>query len=871
MVLLVVDGNSILNRAYYGVRSLTTRDGRATNGIFGFMNILLSMLSEYKPDGVAVAFDVHAPTFRHKMFDGYKGTRKPAPPELLEQFEPLKELLRLLGYTVVEKEGYEADDILGTLSHACSKDDFCYISTGDRDSLQLVRENVNVVLATNGANQPNPVYDIKKIKEVYGVTPEQLIDIKAIQGDTSDNIPGVAGIGEKGAGELIREFGSVDYIYENIDTIDIKENMRAKLKASADNAALSKTLGTICLTAPIDTNLENYRLKEPDVDGATRMLHSLEMVKILKKLDLDSAAVVMPEEPAQTITLSIEQDRNALLDEIKKAGKAYFVCEYDDGGIVNMLFKTLKGVSLVQNSDFMFISFITDLMSDEKIEKYTDDSKRLYDFCDRSGIKAENICFDTTLAAYLLDPEKSDYSLYALRTHYGLGKIKIEAEDDEAQLYAEQNAQYVAGAAVLETVVHKQYTQLCENSQLKLLREIELPLARVLASMEREGFSIDKESLVKFGNETKELLAQKLAKIYELAGCEFNVNSPKQLGEILFSENGLGLKHGKKTKTGYSTNAEVLEKLKDEHPIIPEILDYRFLTKLNSTYCEGLLKVIDSDGRIHSTLNQTETRTGRISSSEPNLQNIPVRTPRGRKMRKFFNARKGCVLVDADYSQIELRVLAGLAGDGNMISAFKNGDDIHAITASQVFGIPLEDITPDDRRRAKAVNFGIVYGIGAFSLSNDVGCSNAEADRYIKSYLANYSGVAAFLENAKKSAKEKGYAETYYGRRRYLPELNDAKANIRAFGERVAMNMPIQGTAADIIKIAMIRVYERLAAEFPEAHLIMQIHDELIIETPEKDAEAVAALLVETMETACDVNVPLTVEAKCGKTWYDTK
>ncbi len=861
MVLLVVDGNSILNRAYYGVRPLTTSDGRATNGIFGFMNILLSMISEYKPDGVAVAFDVHAPTFRHKMFDGYKGTRKPAPPELLEQFEPLKELLRLLGYTVVEKEGYEADDILGTLSHACAKDDFCYISTGDRDSLQLVRENVNVVLATNGANQPNPVYTVAKIKEVYGVTPEQLIDIKAIQGDKSDNIPGVAGIGEKGAGELIREFGSVDYIYENIDTIDIKENMRAKLKASADNAALSKTLGTICLSAPIDTNIENYRIKKPDADGAARMLQSLEMVKILRKLDLESA----------TMVFYIEQDRNALLAEIKRAGKAYFVCEYDDGGIVCMLFKTLRGVALVQNSDFMFISFVSDLMSDKAIEKYTDDSKRLYDFCDRSGIDVQNICFDTTLAAYLLDPEKSDYSLYALRAHYGLGKIKIEAKDDEAQLYAEQNAQYVAGAAVLETVAHKQYTQLCENEQMKLMREIEMPLARVLASMEREGFSIDKDSLVKFGNETKELVTQKLSRIYELAGCEFNVNSPKQLGEVLFSENGLGLKHGKKTKTGYSTNAEVLEKLKDEHPVIPEILDYRFLTKLNSTYCEGLLKVIDSDGRIHSTLNQTETRTGRISSSEPNLQNIPVRTPRGREMRKFFNAREGCVLVDADYSQIELRVLAGLADDKNMIAAFKNGDDIHAITASQVFGIPLEDITSEARRRAKAVNFGIVYGIGAFSLSNDVGCSNAEADRYIKSYLANYSGVAAFLENAKKSAKEKGYAETYYGRRRYLPELDDANAKIRAFGERVAMNMPIQGTAADIIKIAMIRVYERLAAKFPEAHLIMQIHDELIIETPEKDAEAVAALLVETMETACDVNVPLTVEAKCGKTWYDTK
>ena len=870
MVLLVVDGNSILNRAYYGVRMLTTQDGRATNGIFGFMNILLSMLSEYKPDGVAVAFDVHAPTFRHKMYDEYKGTRKPAPPELLEQFEPLKELLRLLGYTVVEKEGYEADDILGTLSHACAKDDFCYISTGDRDSLQLVRENVNVVLATNGANQPNPVYTVAKIKEVYGVTPEQLIDIKAIQGDHSDNIPGVAGIGEKGAAELIQKFGSVDYIYENIDTIDVKENLRAKLKASADNAALSKTLGTICFDAPIDTNIENYRIRKPDVDGATRMLQSLEMTRILKKLDLESADESVEEAPEAEMEL-YESDRDALLAEIKKAGKAYFVCEYDDGGIVSMLFKTLRGVALVQNSDFMFISFISDLMNDKNVEKYTDDSKRLYDFCDRSGIDVNNICFDTTLAAYLLDPDAGEYSLNSLRSVYGLGKVKAFAADEDLQIFAEQNAELVAGAAVIEAVAQKQYARLCENEQMKLMREIEMPLARVLASMEREGFSIDKDSLEKFSEETKELLSKSLVKIYDLAGCEFNVNSPKQLGEVLFSENGLGLKHGKKTKTGYSTNAEVLEKLRDEHPVIPEILDYRFLTKLNSTYCEGLLKEIDSDGRIHSTLNQTETRTGRISSSEPNLQNIPVRTPRGREMRKFFNAREGCVLVDADYSQIELRVLAGLADDKNMIAAFKNGDDIHAITASQVFGIPLEDITSEDRRRAKAVNFGIVYGIGAFSLSNDVGCTHAEADRYIKSYLANYSGVADFLENAKENAKKNGYVETYYGRRRYLPGINDKNANMRAFSERVAMNMPIQGTAADIIKIAMIRVYERLAAEFPEAHLIMQIHDELIIETPEKDAKAVAALLVDTMETACDINVPLTVEAKCGKTWYDTK
>lgn len=869
MKLLVIDGNSILNRAFYGVRLLSTKDGRFTNGIFGFMNIFLHLLQEYKPDSVAVAFDVKAPTFRHKMYDAYKGTRKPAPAELIEQFPTLKELLGYLGYTVVEMPGYEADDILGTLSAACGKEDFCYIATGDRDSLQLVRDNVNVVLATTRMGKSETVlYNTEKIKEVYGVTPEQLIDIKAIQGDTSDNIPGVAGIGEKGAQDLIGRFGSIEYIYDNLDTIDVKAGVRAKLEASKENAFLSKDLGRICLEAPVSTDLNDYSVKNPDAVRATNLLMSLEMSKLLGRLNL-SQQEIAEQKDAKEIKLCEITDTDEFLNSLKASQKAYFTVKYNNGGIEYILFKTSEGVALVENNNFLFMSFASSFFSDESIEKYTDDSKQLYGFCEISGIELENVVLDTSLAAYLLNPNSSDYSVKMLAGAYSLSPVKIDAGDLE-EFYLSQK-DFVDGAAHIEALSVKLSAEVKENNQEKLLNEIELPLARVLASMEKVGFLVDRAGIEKYNEVISSKLEEKLKNIYNMAGCEFNVNSPKQLSEVLFDEDKLNLPHGKKTKSGYSTNAEVLESLRDKHPIINEILEYRGLTKLKSTYCEGLLKVIDNDGRIHSTLNQTETRTGRISSAEPNLQNIPVRTEQGRELRKFFVAKDGCVLVDADYSQIELRVLASLANDENMINAFLSGADIHSITASQVMGIPLENVTPNDRRKAKAVNFGIVYGIGAFSLSNDIGTSIVEADRYIKGYLANYSGVAEFMENAKKSAKEKGYAETYFGRRRYLPELQEKNAIRRGFGERVAMNMPIQGTAADIIKIAMIKVYDRLKEEFPDSKLIMQVHDELIIEAPEKDGEKVCALLKETMESACEMAVPFTVDVQMGKSWYDTK
>ena len=872
MKLLVIDGNSILNRAYYGVRLLSTKDGRFTNGIYGFLNIFLSLLGTYEPDSVAIAFDLKAPTFRHKMYSEYKAGRKPAPRELVEQFAPLKELLTALGYTVVEREGYEADDILGTLSANCKEGDFCYIATGDRDSLQLVSENVNVVLASTKAGQPvSTLYDIEKIKEEYKVTPKQLIDIKAIQGDSSDNIPGVQGIGPKGAIDLISQFHSIENIYENLENLDIKAGTKVKLETSKESAFLSKTLGTICLEAPINTNLEDYKIKSPDKELAKRLFASLEMFKHIKRFNLDEDDVEENTSVSKEVEAYLVDDNDALLDELKTTGEAYFITKYNDGGIEYFFFKTEKGVAVLPSLDFMFMSFAKEFLENEKIAKFTDNAKNLFAFCEINGIEPQNIKLDTALAGYLLNPNSSDYSVSALSEVYNLEKVKVKTDDESLLSIYEDEKDFIKSSAVMKALSLKLMSDITENNQEKLLYEIEIPLSKVLASMEREGFSVDRDGIIAYGEKLASVIEVKLSNIYALAGCEFNVNSPKQLGEVLFSEDKLNLPHQKKTKSGYSTNAEVLEFLKDKHPIIPEILEYRTLSKLKSTYCDGLLKVIDNDGRIHSTLNQTETRTGRISSTEPNLQNIPVRTELGRELRRFFNAKEGFILVDADYSQIELRVFASMAEDEIMKKAFIENLDIHTATASQVFSVPINEVTSDDRRKAKAVNFGIVYGIGAFSLSNDIGTSVQEADRYIKGYLANYSGVASFMEKCKSDAKSKGYAETVFGRRRYLPELTSSNANLRNFGERVSMNMPIQGTAADIIKIAMIKVFERLKNEVPEAHLIMQVHDELIIEAPESKKDEVALLLKQEMENAVKMSVPFTADVNCGKTWYDAK
>ena len=857
MKLLALDGNSILNRAFYGIKLLTTKDGtKFTNGIYGFLNILLRLREEVSPDAVAIAFDVKAPTFRHEMYSGYKANRKGMPPELAQQMPPLKELLAAMGYKILEAPGWEADDILGTLAANCGEGDFCYIATGDRDSLQLVRDNVNVLLASTKMGRPQSVcYDRDKIKEEYLVAPEQMIDIKALMGDSSDCIPGVAGIGQKTAQDLISRFGSIDEIYANLDTIDIKKGVHDKLAADKDMAYLSRELGTIKTTAPVDGAYASYVPCAPDAFKVTSLLADLEMYKMIERLDLKAPEKTEKIEEEKICTDCYEQeDLKLFCNLLKKEGEAYFTF---DGGV--FLFKTENGVALINPENADYAEFCSDFLFDREIRKYTYNSKVIYAFYYdyREDIEINSICGDAMLSAYLINPSSGAYDLKRIIAEYANAELP-EAEN-EAAFYA----------AYLPSAFAKMNALIEEHNQKRLLEEIELPLARVLASMEREGFLVDAEGIEKFGIELQGRIEILVKEIYEEAGCEFNLNSPKQLGEALFVKMGLPAK--KKTKSGYSTNADVLEGLAADYPVVAKILEYRSLAKLKSTYCDGLLKVIGTDGRIHSSLNQTETRTGRISSTEPNLQNIPVRSELGREMRKFFRAKDGCVLIDADYSQIELRVLAHMANDKNMIDAFNNGDDIHAITASQVFDMPLMMVTPIMRSRAKAVNFGIVYGIGAFSLAKDIGVTRAEADSYIKGYLAHFSGVRQYMTDVVEDAKEKGYVETVFARRRYLPELSSSNGMMRAFGERVALNMPIQGTAADIIKIAMIRVWESLKEQCLKARLIMQVHDELIVEAPENEAKIVAGIVKKEMENAVKMRVAMQADVGMGKTWYESK
>lgn len=853
MRLLVVDGNSIVNRAFYGIRPLTTKDGQFTHAIYGFLTMLHKIKCDEKPDAVAIAFDLRTPTFRHRAYSGYKATRKGMPEELASQMAPLKELLTLLGYKIVTCEGYEADDILGTLAKACEESgNECVLATGDRDSLQLVSDSTSVHLCTN---KEDINYTPERIMQDYGVTPKELIEIKAIQGDSSDNIPGVAGIGPKGAGELIQKYHSVEYIYENIDELDIKEGMRNKLKNSKDNAILSRMLGEICCTAPIDTSIESYTVDMKDADECAKYMARLELFSLIDKYGLND--VKIPEEKksdAKKLEIVENSDFNIIYKNIKNDKKAYIEFNISENELKSFAILYDEKVYLFNDKN----SF-KEILIDEDIQKFTRNSKALYAYADKTGFEVKSLVFDVELAAYLLEPSAKDYSDENL-----CGANSIELPVAEKEEYEKYRA-----FAVFDKLCNKLLSEIRANEQENLLNDVEIPLANVLAKMENIGFDVDEQGIKDYGKMLSEQIKSLETSIYESAGCEFNINSPKQLGKVLFEELKLPCK--KKTKSGYSTNAEVLESLRYEHPVVEMVLNYRTLAKLNSTYCEGLLKVIGEDSRIHSSFNQTETRTGRISSTEPNLQNIPVRTELGREMRKFFAAKEGWVLVDADYSQIELRVLAHIANDKNMIEAFKNNDDIHAITASQVFNMPLDMVTPIMRSRAKAVNFGIVYGIGAYSLAKDIGVSNKEAAQYIKNYLAHYSGVDEYMKNVVEKAKLDGYVETMFGRRRYLPELSSGKAMMRAFGERVARNMPIQGTAADIIKIAMVKVDRRIKAEGLKARLILQIHDELIVESPQDESERVAMLLQEEMENAVKLSVPLTADAAVGRTWYDAK
>ncbi len=864
MKLLVIDGNSIINRAFYGIKLLSTKDGRYTNAIYGFLNIFLKLREMVQPDAVAVAFDVKEPTFRHKMYDGYKATRKGMPPELAQQLPVLKEVLSLAGYKILEAPGWEADDILGTLVKDCREShDECFIATGDRDSLQLVGGGVKVLLAATKMGRPETtVYDEEKIQEDYRVTPKQLIEIKALQGDSSDNIPGVAGIGPKTAGDLIARYGDIDSIYRQLDTLEIKEGVRTKLRAGRDSAFMSRDLGRISTDAPIPHELSEYVPVQAQVQELSKLLNSLEMFQMMERLGLDAMPLPL-EEPAEEEKVSARklEDFSKTHDCLLKAGKVYLIPRYAGKDITGAVF-LLDGIpAAVENTD-SFEEFLCEVLGNPVIAVYTHDCKSLHAWALRHGIQASNIKMDTMLAAYILNPSASNYSLERLGQEYA---VTAPVCTDIPEGFEQE----IKDAMLLLPVSRKLEDMIAANGQTDLLHDIEIPLAEVLADMEFTGFAVDAHGIRVFEEDIERRIKEIEEEIYHQVGYTFNLNSPKQLGEALFVK--LALPTGKKTKSGYSTNAEVLEGLADEHPVVAMILEYRQLAKLKSTYCDGLLKVIDKDGRIHSTLNQTETRTGRISSTEPNLQNIPVRQELGREMRKFFVAKEGCLLADADYSQIELRVLADIANDQVMIDAFNRGEDIHRITASQVFGLPPELVTPLMRSRAKAVNFGIVYGIGAFSLAKDIGVSRPEAARYIKDYLSHYAGVAKYMEEMIALAKEKGYCETLFGRRRYLPELTASNANLRNFGERVARNMPIQGTAADIIKIAMIRVYQRLRREGMQAKLILQVHDELIVEAPEEEIQKAAQIVHEEMEAACKMKVELSADVHTGKNWYDAK
>lgn len=828
MGFLVIDGNSILNRAFYGIRVLTNSRGVATNAVTGFMNTLLMLEKDVQPDMIAVAFDLKAPTFRHKMYDGYKANRKGMPEDLAQQLPYMKKIIKAMGIAIIEQEGYEADDIIGTISAACADKKIpCTVSTGDRDSFQLVNDYVTVRLAkTKG----DIYYTPGVIEDEYGVTPKQMIEVKALMGDTSDNIPGVRGIGEKTALSLIKEFASVDGLYENIDSTLITDGLRNKLINGKESCYMSRKLAEICLTAPIDTELSHYIPGERDDERLAKLLSELEMYKMLQKLQLQPTSA-----PAGS----------------KAAGT---------GNRENQASAMPKGDIIITNSSKIYaggIGIVNELSGDE-LRAYANSGSTKYTFDIKetlsvSGLeKLENNKFDTTLAAYLADPDSNDYSMSRMCTQYGV---------PEGNSIQEKSITVAALNDILYDNIH-------QTGSATVLTDIEIPLATVLVAMEREGVKLDIDGIKAFGEKISEKAEKISREIYEYAGYEFNIGSPKQLGSVLFEK--LKLTSAKKTKTGYSTNAEVLESLMDKHPIIPLITEYRALTKLQNTYVTGLLKVVGEDGRVHSTFKQTETRTGRISSAEPNIQNIPVRTPLGREMRRFFTAKDGYLLVDADYSQIELRVLAHISGDEIMKKAFLDGVDIHTVTASQVFNQPIEWVTPDLRSKAKAVNFGIVYGIGAFSLSKDIGVSMTKASEYIRAYLSKYSGIAHYMDKTVAKARHDGYVETMFGRRRYIKELAAKNKNLQSFGERVAKNTPIQGTAADIIKIAMIRVYNRLRESKLDAKLILQVHDELIVEAKEDCADKAAALLKEEMENAVKLTVPMTVDVNIGKTWYDT-
>ncbi len=877
--LLIIDGNSILNRAYYGIRPLTAPDGTPTNAVYGFLNILLKHLDEESYDYLCVAFDVKEKTFRHKRYELYKAQRKPAPEDFLVQLPLMKEVLAAMNCMCMELPGYEADDIIGTVSKICDQNDVeCNILTGDKDDLQLISDNTTVKLVVTRMGRTTTTdYHPEQFREKYGIEPSEFIDVKALMGDASDNIPGVAGVGEKTAMSLIQNYKNIDYIYEHIDELEIKEGVRNKLKNDRDNAYLSYELATIDRNAPIDFDFSAAVRCGYNESELAALFTRLNFRSFISKLKLDKAA------EAAEATDTIEGiGKSADFKDLISAARAAKKVAYTLSG--NRLFiKPPKGDVIYADADK---EDLKEFFGDSEISKVGYDIKEDIIAVSEYGIDAPEspfraMTFDVMLAAYILDPTQSSYPIDTLCTKYLSAYLDcddsadggeqlsmldvIEPSSDKTQLII--NRVYA-----IERLAEKMADEIEKNGQHYLYYDVELPLTEVLARLQLRGMYVDRDELTDFGRMLDDRINLLCDEIYSLAGEEFNINSPKQLGVILFEK--LELPFGKKNKSGgYSTNAEILEKLRDKHEIVEKVLEYRQLAKLKSTYVTGLSSVVNpKTGRIHSHFNQTVTNTGRLSSTEPNLQNIPVRTPLGREIRKMFIAEKdGWTLIDADYSQIELRVLAHIADDSAMKQAFLDNEDIHTQTAATVFKTPVDEVTPLMRSRAKAVNFGIVYGIGAFSLAKDISTSRAEAQQYIDEYLAHYGNVALYMNQVIESAKECGYITTVLGRRRYIPELSASSHQLRMFGERVAMNAPIQGSAADIIKIAMVNVDRRLAESGLSARLVLQVHDELIVESPESEKDAAAAILKEEMEKAYKLSVPLIVDMNSGKSWYDTK
>ena len=846
--LMILDGNSVVNRAFYGVRPLNAPDGTPTNAVYGFLAILQKLFEGEAPDSLCVAFDLPAPTFRHEMYEGYKAQRKPMPEELAVQMPLLKETLDAMHIRRLEAAGWEADDVLGAVSAICEKSGWaCEIVTGDKDSFQLITETTSVLHVKSRMGQTETIlYDRARFEEEYGFAPPLMVDLKALMGDASDNIPGVPGIGEKTALDLVRRYGRVADIYAGLDSLDIKDSVRKKLAAGRESAEMSYTLATISREAPVELKPEDASWSRDFGPELYAVLDRLGFRRFIEKWGLAPAPEAVQEAESRAmpeLSALTAQEAEARIRAAETLGLALPGDDLDSLSLCDgeAIF-TLNWGELGEDYNRLLW-----LVFSPEVKKSAHGVKDLMGLALAEGLGTEGFVFDTELAAYVLDPTESGYDLGKLTKRY------LGAELPEAR-------------AALELMAPMR-AKLAENGAEKLYFDIELPLCQVLAEMERAGFLVDRKALADFGESLTAGIDALQRGIWELAGHEFNINSPKQLGEVLFDE--LMLPAGKKTKTGWSTNADILEKLIGKHPIIGDILEYRMLTKLKSTYADGLLKVISTDGRIHTNFRMTVTATGRLSSTEPNLQNIPVRRELGAQIRRMFVAAPGCVLVDADYSQIELRLLAHISGDETMQNAFKSGEDIHAVTASQVFGLPLAEVTPAQRSSAKAVNFGIVYGISAFSLAQDIKVSPAEARAYIDAYMQKYHGVREYMDRVIAEAKERGYVETLFGRRRPVPELKASNFNTRSFGERVARNMPIQGTAADIIKLAMVNVRRRLRAEGMEARLILQVHDELIAECPEREAERVAALLEEEMERAVTLSVPLTAEAHSGHSWAE--